>query len=68
MEAKGKEDTFSVGHTQPDPMSYKYSDNPLTDDTLLKKRKKRHLFDQKFSLSRSKNENRLFKFPNNALI
>ena len=48
MEAKGKEDTFSVGHTQPDPMSYKYSDNPQTDDTLLKKCKKRHLFDQKF--------------------
>ncbi len=68
MEAKGKEDTFSVGHTQPDPMSYKYSDNPLTDDTSLKKRKKRHLFDQKFSLSRPKNENGLFKFPNNALI
>ena len=68
MEAKGKEDTFSVGHTQPDPMSYKYRDNPITDDTSLKKRKKRHLFDQKFSLSRPKNENRLFKFPNNALI
>lgn len=68
MEAKGKEDTFSVGHAKPDPMSYKYSDNPQTDDTLLKKRKKRHLFDQKFSLSRPKNENRLFKFPNNALI
>ena len=68
MEVKGKEDTFSVGHTQPDPMSYKYSDNPQTDDTLLKKCKKRHLFDQKFSLSRPKNENRLFKFPNNALI
>lgn len=68
MKAKGKEGIFSVGHTQPDPMSYKYSDNPQTDDTLLKKRKKRHLFDQKFSLSRPKNENMLFKFPNNALI
>lgn len=68
MKAKGKERIFSVGRTQSNPMSYKYSDNPQTDDTLLKKRKKRHLFDQKFSLSRPKNENRLFKFPNNALI
>ena len=43
MKAKEKEGIFSVGRTQSNPMSYKYSDNPQTDDTLLKKRKKKTL-------------------------